>query len=365
VNPFRKLSLSLQFHQHRFQHVLRATSDFTFEVESRADAVTLRYQGIASFFTRNYFHAQKCFESLAKSRHAIGKDTNYLAWIYARHNKKEDAITTWCKTLEIEKGNKLAAKALDYIRNKGRDLNLQEDEYFDTLIPARPAYIPVKKLLLLILLITVVALFGTIGLFGAHTFSKWLENRTQYVAPDLEAIIIPDYNPNILDKPAVEGERFSYSEEEVLRKFEDAKNMIMENRAVDAQIELNKLKLSNASAVVKARCDLLQDFILEPDYAIFTNKISFDTFNSDPELYRHVYILWDGRVVNHALGEDFVSFSLVMGNDVDGVINGIMPVKFNKAVIASNNSSVGVFGRLENDGTGWLIEGLYLIKRQD
>ena len=108
------------------------------------EPINLRYQGYSSFYTRNYHHSQVCFEILNEKGKSKAKDCNLLAYMYARHNEKENAITTWCMALEKSKDNKIAKKALEYIRKQGRIINLMEDDFFDSIFPKEPFLIPFK-----------------------------------------------------------------------------------------------------------------------------------------------------------------------------------------------------------------------------
>lgn len=80
--------------------------------------------------------------NIKREKKLNSKDTNFLAFIYARHNEKEKAITTWCRTLEKKKNDRIAKNALDYLRQKGRDINLMDDEHFDSIHPKIPFLIP-------------------------------------------------------------------------------------------------------------------------------------------------------------------------------------------------------------------------------
>ena len=135
-------------HQHKYDKVLASTAFTVTKNAKNVDPDILRYQGISSFYKNNLYHSKMCFELLSESSGVKSNDFVYLAFMHARQNEKEKAISAWCKSLENNKNNKYASKALNYIRNKGKEINLMEDSAIEDFIPKEPALIPYKKILL-------------------------------------------------------------------------------------------------------------------------------------------------------------------------------------------------------------------------
>ena len=129
-------------HQHEYDKVLAETAFTVSRNSTVTDPDTLRYQGVASFYKQNYYHSKMCFEMLTESNGVKADDFLYLAFMQARQNEKEKAISSWCRCLELNKHNKYAGNALNYIRSKGRELNLAEDPFFDSAVPPPPIRIP-------------------------------------------------------------------------------------------------------------------------------------------------------------------------------------------------------------------------------
>ncbi|HNZ27752.1 MAG TPA: hypothetical protein PLG34_07635 [Spirochaetota bacterium] len=362
MNFFKRIYLSYLLHQRDYDKILSKTA---FKIGGNIDKIDpeiLRFQGVSSFYKKNYYHSKMCYEILQEKKRANSKDLNYLAYMYARHNEKEKALLTWCKALDIDGSNKIAKKSLDYLKEKGRDINLSEDEYFEKILPGEPFYIPVRKIIVLIVLILVIGLAGYFSVIGGKYLYKIYKSKNIDKRTELEKIFLQDFNPQILESPKNELNKYSYSEKEIKDKFDRIKNRILEDDAVSAQININQIKMSNASPAVKMKMDILQDFINEPDYALFKNVVAYNDFIKEPNLYENVYIIWSGRVINKSIYKDRIAFDIVIGDETTGTIDAIIPAVFDKAVIIENNENIHLFGKIKFEDKKIYIEGKYVIR---
>lgn len=369
MNIIKKIKLFFLYHQRNYKKVLEET---VFDEKQKVEEINitcLKYQSYSSFFTKNYHHSQMCFELLKEKNKLKSYDNNLLAYIYARHNKIENAITEWCSAQEKNKNDKISKKALEYLRKKDESIDLREDEFFDTVIPKEPFLIPtdriIKIIIFIILLIGLAVGFYSLFLnFKDKLFFKKLKTRNE-----INNIYLPDFNPNLLEKPKTENIRYSYNENEIKNKFERTKKYILKNQSVEAQLEINQIKMSNASSAVKFKVEMLEDYIEEPDYALFKNIINFqdilserDAVKGPPLLYQNIYILWEGRIVNLLVTKEKISFDLILGDEEKGIVEAVIPVIFEKAVIVKNNDKIKVFGRVKIIEQKIYIYGRFIIK---
>lgn len=325
------------------------------------DSYNLRYQAYSSFYTKNYHHSRFCLETLHEKNALKANDYNFLAYLYARHNEKDKAISTWCNALEKNKNNKLATKALSYVREKGSDISLIDDEFFDSVVPSEPFVIPIKKIILsIIIILFAIPIFWGIKFIVNFTTKELI--KIQINKNELNNINLPDFNPNLLSKEKDVTAKYSYSENEIKNKFDRIKKYIITDKANQAQLEINQIKLSNASINVKLKMDMLINFINEPDYANFINEIKYEDVLKEPILYQNIYILWTGKVVNLIINKESIKFDFIMGDDKNGIITGIIPVYFKKAIIVKNNEIIKVFGKINIDDKKIFLNGLYIIK---
>ena len=138
--------------------------------------------------------------------------------------------------------------------------------------------------------------------------------------------------------------------------------MILDQKVVSAQININQMKLSNASPQVKGKVTILETFIDEPDYGSFKNEVTFNDFIKEKELYGNIYIFWDGRITNKSLYKDKIAFDFIIGNEATGTIDAIIPVVFSKAIVIENKEKIRLFGKIKFEESKIFIDGKYLVK---
>jgi len=333
------------------------------------DTDAIRYQAYSSFWTENFYHSKACFELLVEKKVATSKDCDFLAVIYARQNEKEKAISNYCLALEINKNDNIAKKSLDYIRKNAKTLNLMEDAYFENLLPKAPFYIPLKQFFTFIIVLFFLSLLAFLGYNGYKFVAKNYVNKSE-LEKSLNQISLPNYNPNILASPKDLSKSYSFSEKEIKDLFDGIRANILAGKYVEAQIGINKVRLSNAASSVKSRVGLFENFIIKDDdklldyAATFENVIDFQTFQKEPNLYNNIYILWDGRVVNRIESKTDVRFDFIIADEERGIIYGILLVIFKKAVIVNNNENIKLFGKItfdSDDNSKYYINGLYKL----
>ncbi|HPO50922.1 MAG TPA: hypothetical protein PLO89_11400, partial [Spirochaetota bacterium] len=205
---------------------------------------------------------------------------------------------------------------------------------------------------------------GSGAFFSYKKYFKLFFNKKVKIIDELNDIYLPDYNPNLLDKPKEDGKKYSFSEKEIKEKFEYAKKAILEGKSVDSQITINQIKTSNASLQVKNKVSILETFIDEPDYGSFKNSVSFDDFIKDKDLYNNVYVFWDGRVTNKSIYKEKIAFDFIIGDETTGTIEAIIPTVFNKAIVVENKDPIRLFGKIKYENSKIFIEGKYLVKNK-
>ncbi len=364
MNLLKRIKVFFLYHSRKYDAVLKETNfKFSRDIE-KIDAVAVRYQAYSSFYTENYYHSKACFELLVEKKVATAKDCDFLAVVYARQNEKERAISSYCMALEISKNDGIAKKSLDYIRKNAKTLNLMEDGYFESLLPKGAFYIPIKQFFIAIAILFLISILAFFMYKGYQHIASNYVNKSQ-LEKSLDQVALPNYNPNILESGKDPSKSYSYSESEIKALFDRIRANILAESYVEAQININRVKMSNANGNVKTRVAIFEDFIKEPDYATFKNVIDFQTFQKEPKLYNNIYILWNGKVVNRIESKSDVKFDFVIADEERGTIYGILLAAFKKAIIVNNNEKIGLFGKIAfdpNDNNKYYIDGLYIIK---
>lgn len=359
MGPFSKLKIFIWLHSHEYEKILSITVCDLFDTKESTEKI--RAHALAAFHLESYFDARKHYELLVKRHKATPMDYIRLAYIYARHNQKENAIISWCKALEINKRQKIAKKILAHIKEKGREIGLFEDDYIRKISTKQPVFIPFKSIFQGALAGCLLAVF----LFLAVTQGPkmYRELRLRHYRSDINKVMIDEFNPTVLNDYPDENKQYSYKEAEVRKMFDTAKEKIMTNDDNQAVVLMNKLKFSNASENVKSKVEYLKGFLQVPDYSNFKSNFDYQTIKSEPAVYDGVYILWHGKIANSVTAEGRTVFNLVLGDEEAGYIDAIIPVTFEKPVIAENKAFARIFGQvkvLENQKIK--IDGRILIR---
>ena len=339
---YKSLRFWYYFHSHQFEKASKLSNCNIYEVKK--NQTLIRVQALSAFYMKNYYHARKCYELLLEHKVANADDQNKLAYIYSRHNEKENAIIAWCRANELHKNNPIATKALDYIKQKGREVNLIEDQFFEKLSCTPPLFIPFKKIFTISFIMFVIVSIGLAGFFLTPSIIAHIKKTNQTI----EIVVIDDFNPNIISEPKEEKKEYSFTENEVRKNFDYIKDKIKKEDVNAAQIMLNTLRQSNISQAIRFKLDILEEFIEQPDYYHFKNTIHYQEIKQNPLIYQNIYVKWHGRIVNSVYDkkEKLIGFNLIIGNEEEGIVDAVIPVVFNKAVIAENNAFATVFGQL-------------------
>lgn len=358
MNIFKRFYLFFLYHNRKYNTILQHTTiKFSDKLEN-IDTIALKYQARCSFFKSDFYHAKSVLEILEQKNEMGALESNMYAFICARRNEKEQAISNWCKALELKKNDKMARDALDYIKSRGREIDLAGDEYFDRVRPGPPFLIPYKPIISIVVVTILIFLAYFTAVFILDRIDKWSKSYS----PELAKVTLPDYNPNLLTSPKDSYDPFSYDEKEVKAIFEKCKKKIWENKYVEARVLINTLLLSNASEEVKHKVRVLETFLEEPDYAVFENKYTYSDVIENRLLYNNIYIKWKGRIVNHTIHKDKITFDFVIGNEDEGVVEAIIPVVFYKAVIVHNNETIFLVGFLNVIDGKILVDGQHVIR---
>jgi len=71
----------------------------------------------------------------------------------------------------------------------------------------------------------------------------------------------------------------------------------------------------------------------------------------DPELHNRAFIRWRGRIANIEIGTERIRFDLLVGYHTGQVVEGIVPVELDFAVLLDNTNAVEVIGWVDLDSS--------------
>lgn len=268
-----------------------------------------------------------------------------LAAVLIRRGESDKAIQLYIEVLEREARNAAARKGMAYLRaHASGESDARGGKALRALYPKPPfrARTPIAVLLFLAL----IGLAFWAGPEIAERLKNARQNRPSIAAIALEA----EDRASPIDSSG--GFSFVLSEKEAVDTFDKAKRLFLEYRDEAALVEVNRLRLSNASRGVKAKADALALYAREPGFQNMPDRFGIAEVNAFPSLYEGVGVLWKGLPANIEQGEDSTSFELLVGYHDKRRLEGIVLVRLPFAAVIDPNTAIEVLARVTRPGDG-------------
>ena len=166
----------------------------------------------------------------------------------------------------------------------------------------------------------------------------------------------------VLDAQGAEIDRFIGfgGEEKSDETFQMIKRHLLEYRDNLAVREINRLLLSNASVYVKEKARLMKTFIQEPDFSTVKDSFPYLEVRADPGLFADCYVVWRGKVANVQIGEDEITFDLLVGYEEETELLGLVPVSLDFASKIENGDGIEVLGKVQVQEQQIYLQGISL-----
>ncbi len=141
--------------------------------------------------------------------------------------------------------------------------------------------------------------------------------------------------------------RINLSESEIESGFDQIKKYLLQYQDNLALREINRIMLSNASAAVKEKANLMKTFSVEPDFSTFRDPFSYEEVIDFPELYLGCYVIWAGKVANVNYSPENIRFDLLVGYHHEKELLGIAPTSFDFGVRIEDGIAVEVLAQIK------------------
>jgi hypothetical protein len=148
--------------------------------------------------------------------------------------------------------------------------------------------------------------------------------------------------------------------DEVRQGWERAQKAFQDYHDSRARYEINRLLLSNATAIIKERARSLIPYLHDPDFARPEDSSTYQEVRTSPVLYEGCTVRWSGVIANLVAGDKKITFDLLLGYQNGQVVEGIVPVELGFAALLKNSQVVEVLGRVVIRDGQWLIQGTSL-----
>jgi len=275
-----------------------------------------------------------------------------LAAVYILRGETDKAVQLYVDILERHPSERTAARGLAYLRRYGAEGEGLPPARLRRLYPA-----PGRGRGLLVAL-ALAALAALVVLIAYPTVERRLASR-----PGRDGVSDVRLSPDELASPvgSVGGFELVLTEKEAVDTFEKAKRLFSDYRDEAALVELNRLRLSNATRQVKAKADALALYVREPSFGSMPDRFSYAEVSAYPRLYEGVGVIWKGLPANVEGGPDGPSsFDLLVGYHDKRRLEGIVRVKAAFGLRLQPDRPVEALARVRLGEGGFYLECLAL-----
>jgi len=309
--------------------------------ENRDDAQLYLFLGNASLLAGDREGARRYYRRGLELSEDDIKLLKALAFIYLKDERIEDAISLWGEVLDKNPKDRAVKRALENLRDSS--------DTHEFIIKAKPQdFMSLKAPFLVKMRPYFTGMGITLGvvMMGIIFYTTPLYDRvlkTFYPElVELNKINLPE-DDVILQKNAGEA-LYIYTEKEIKEGFDRIKKFLYRNRVNSAIIALNRVMLSNASPVVKEKFEILHKFIDPPDPLSLDMNPRMYEIMKEPNAFKGVYVVWQGRIANLKKDKKEVSFDLLVNYLNQDMIEGIAHVDISGIYYLENGQMVEVFG---------------------
>jgi hypothetical protein len=289
------------------------------------------------------------YSYLSRSAQLTPDDTDSLlglAAVHLRRNETQDALRLWLDVLDVDPRNSQARRGLAALREAETQAEVQElfrESRINRILPAKP--FPLHKAALWAGAGGIIAVLA-IGFL----FVPWSDLFDRPPAEDRQGAEVLDIDTEGEQLIQYTGDfRYVLTEGEVERLFDRIRDQFHDGEDNLARRSINRLLHSNASADLKERALLLTDYLREPDFTDFGENFSYREVSEEPWLYEGCYIRWRGRAANVSIGDEAITFDLLVGYENEQVLEGVVPVRLDFAARIESAMSVEVIAEVIAD----------------
>jgi tetratricopeptide (TPR) repeat protein len=309
--------------------------------------------GASCLFTGDTGGAQTYMRRARQIKPHDSRSINALAAVHVRKGEIHDAVELYLEVLDDEPRNRVAKKALNFLRKHGDPDTLAESLDSGSLrriypLPPSPFIAPA------IACVIVAALL--VGVFlGIPQSREIFDRKPSPARPDVAAVVIE----NEANLTELGGQyRYILTKKQVLESFNQAKAYFQAFRDNRARVELNRILNSNASSVIKQKARILDDYVVSPSFENLKDVPSYAEVRADPFLYQDCAIDWKGRITNLSTTPNGITFDFLVGYDQQKVLEGIVPVSMGFAAVLDPSFPYEILGAVKSDGKNISLSAL-------
>lgn len=251
-----------------------------------------------------------------------------LAAVLIRRGETDKAVQIYIEILERDNRNLLAKRGLEFLR-KHETEQLDFNKRLNGLLKKRlypgPAF-SLKPLVFSLLILAGLA-------FAYVLLAPRLQNRIGRFPERPEIVAV---NLSAEDRAAPVGTAGSFrlvlTADEALATFERAKSLFNAYRDEAALVEINRILISNASAGLKAKAEIIRRHARPASFATMPDRFSLKQVTESVYLYTDVPVLWKGVPANVRKSGSNLRFDFLVGyqdaRQLEGIVEVLVPFPF-------------------------------------
>ena len=173
--------------------------------------------------------------------------------------------------------------------------NFIHSKKIDKLVPKRKVIPTISTLISTIVILLL--LFGTFLFIRFDLATKILEYKNVRNSRDMDInrlgvkeFSLENYNNNFIDFE--DKSIYTFSGKQIEEFFTNASLLFQENKDNKVKTYLNLIKYSNANDDIKNKARLLESYLVEPDWAKFTDDFTFKDIAENLYQYEGCFVKW-------------------------------------------------------------------------
>lgn len=320
-------------------------------LESKADIYEDNFEyylmtGTACLYVGDIGAASSYFQ---KARRIKLTDTRLLlgqAAIYLRRGDTDRALQYYLEIKENDPENKIAAKAMEFIRVRGnydticRWVDTGKIEQFYPPVGINP-----DKVFAVFAGFVLACALCSVFLFVVRPRA----NKYNFLRADLAALELTSQEKSSAKEKDLTAQSYKYilTNKEITKRYNDALQYFQTHRDNAAQMEVNAILNSDATLSIKQKAQVLAGYFDVPDFDSIRDVPAFSDASKNPILYLDCWVDWGGKISNAVTYPDGTySCDLLVGDDGLLHYEGTVTVRFDSVPVINGEENAKILGRI-------------------
>ncbi|MBQ5491055.1 MAG: hypothetical protein IIT68_03255 [Treponema sp.] len=325
--------------------------------------------GTACLYLGDVGNARRYFSTAREIRLT---DSNLIlaqAAIFLRRGETDRALQYYLEVLDVDPSNKVAQKALDFIRKKGdyeticRWVDSGKIEEFYPPLGVNPDVIRngiIGGLVLGAVLSVCVTLLPRqqqkVNMVGPRANLTKLELTTDESNHAQETDLSNTVVHYLMDNA------------QIVKSYRSALMYFQDGRDNACQVEINRILNSNASLSIKQKANILKTYLEVPTFDSLLDNYTYAQVAQDPLLYIDCYVAWSGRIANaQTFANGTWGADLLVGYETMQTVDGRVYISFDPAPqpAVDATKAVRVLGKLGLQDNEVVLSGRSVYQPMD